>query len=95
MNLASYNYLGFADDWMATCRDEVVESMDRYNVSACSPQVCSGKSAVLRDVETTIASFVGKEDAMVFNMGYGTNATAIPELVGKVSSTANGCHEPC
>jgi serine palmitoyltransferase len=36
-------------------------------------------------LEATVARFVGKEASMVFNMGYGTNATAIPALVGKGS----------
>ena len=30
-----------------------------------------------------VAKFVGKEDAVVFNMGYGTNSTTVPALVGR------------
>jgi len=34
-------------------------------------------------VESKIAKFVGKEDAIVLAMGYGTNSTTIPSFVGK------------
>lgn len=34
------------------------------------------------EVEREIAKFVGKEDAMVFSMGFSTNATSFPALVG-------------
>ena len=34
------------------------------------------------EVEREIANFVGKEDAMVFSMGFSTNATSFPSLVG-------------
>lgn len=30
-----------------------------------------------------MARFVGKDDAVVFNMGYNTNSSGIPMLVGK------------
>lgn len=35
LNLGSYNYLGFADDWGATCRDGVLPVLDSLPV-ACS-----------------------------------------------------------
>ncbi len=35
LNLGSYNYLGFADDWGATCKDEVMPVLDSLPV-ACS-----------------------------------------------------------
>ena len=36
-----------------------------------------------RQLEAKVAKFVGKEDAVVFNMGYGTNSTTVPALVGR------------
>jgi serine palmitoyltransferase len=35
------------------------------------------------EVEDLIARFVGKQSAMLFSMGFGTNATAFPALVGR------------
>ena len=93
VNLGSYNYLGFADDWMETCRERVVGSLSAYGTSCCSPLSDVGTTAVHEELEAVVADFVGKESALVFNMGYGTNATTIPALVGKgsliISDTLN------
>lgn len=37
------------------------------------------------ELERQVARFLGKEDCVVFNMGYGTNATTIPALCSAVS----------
>ena len=83
MNLGSYNYLGFADDWRATCREAVLSTVDRFSVGLASSAVEGGYTTLHRRLERTVAEFVGKPDAIVFNMGYGTNATAIPALMGR------------
>ena len=36
-----------------------------------------------------VAKFVGKPAALVFGMGFATNSTNIPALVGKVQSTVH------
>jgi len=38
----------------------------------------------LKELEALTARFVGKEDAMVFGMGFATNSGNIPSLMGKV-----------
>ena len=45
----------------------------------------TGTNLLHRQLEEDIAEFVGKESAFVFNMGYGTNSTVIPTLMGKGS----------
>lgn len=85
VNLGSYNYLGFADDWQATCKKDVLETFDNYNVGTCSSRLDLGTNQLHRQLEENIAEFVGKESAFVFNMGYGTNSTVIPTLMGKGS----------
>ena len=42
-----------------------------------------GNTDVHQKLETVVADFVGVEDAMIFGMGWGVKATAIPALVGK------------
>ncbi len=37
------------------------------------------------DLEREVAEFVGKEAALVFNMGYGTNAVNLPCFMGRGS----------
>ena len=82
LNLGSYNYLGFADDWKVTCRDDVVGSLGNFSVGSCGPRSDAGTTSLHKELESVVAKFVGKEAAFVFNMGYGTNSTGIPALMG-------------
>jgi len=82
LNLGSYNYLGFADDWKETCKGDVVASLDRWPLSMCSARMDFGTTGIHEELEQTVARFVGKEAAIVYNMGYGTNLTTIPCLMG-------------
>jgi serine palmitoyltransferase len=83
INLSSYNYLGFADDWRETCRERVLDSLQRFPVSVCASFAEGGYLALHRELERSVASFVGKEDAVIFNMGWATNGLGIPSIVGK------------
>ena len=85
LNLGSYNYLGFADDWNETCRPEVVKSLSKWPNSMCSSRLDFGSIDIHDKLEKIVADFVGKEAAIVFTMGYGTNATTIPILMGQES----------
>lgn len=44
INLGSYNYLGFADDWQQSCKKEVVAALDNYPAAVCSTRLDSGGS---------------------------------------------------
>ena len=83
LNLGSYNYLGFGDDWKDTCGTDVIGSLKDFPVSTSSCRTEYGTTALHRKVEETVASFLGKEDAICLNMGFNTNATTIPALVGR------------
>lgn len=101
LNLGSYNYLGFADDWVETCGEKVLQAVDEWPITCGSSRSELGTTVLHRQLERQIAAFVGKDDAIVFNMGYGTNSTTIPALVGKGdlilsdalnhASIVNGC----
>ena len=82
LNLGSYNYLGFADDWQTSCKPSVMETLDTFNISCASASAEVGTTTVHQELERVTAEFVGKEAAILFNMGYGTNASTIPSLVG-------------
>mmetsp|Transcript_32986 Transcript_32986/g.68968 ORF Transcript_32986/g.68968 Transcript_32986/m.68968 type:complete len:517 (-) Transcript_32986:929-2479(-) len=82
LNLSSYNYLGFAETDL-DMRDEVVSTMRRFGVSSTSSRTEVGCTEVVRQLEERIATFVGKPAAIVFGMGFATNSTVIPALVGK------------
>ena len=85
LNLGSYNYLGFADDWKQTCRDEVQKSVNIWPNSLCSSRYEFGTISVHEELEKAVAKFVGKEAAVVFTMGFATNSTTIPILMGEGS----------
>ncbi|KAI9816816.1 MAG: serine palmitoyltransferase component [Pycnora praestabilis] len=82
LNMSSYNYLGFAQS-EGPCADAVEETIKKYGISLASSRGEAGTSDLHVEVEELIAKFVGKPSAMVFSMGFGTNATAFPALVGK------------
>lgn len=81
LNLSSYNYLGFAQS-EGPCADAVEESIEHFGTSSASPRAEAGTSDLSVEVEREIAAFVGKPNAMVFSMGFSTNATSFPALVG-------------
>ncbi|KAL7487232.1 hypothetical protein ACHAW6_012829 [Cyclotella cf. meneghiniana] len=83
LNLGSYNYLGFADDWDVTCRSDVLATLSSLPSSMGSSRCEYGTSSLHSRVEGIVASFVGKEDAIVLNMGFNTNATIIPALTSR------------
>lgn len=82
LNLASYNYLGFASK-EGPILEKVVKTVKQFGVSCASSRMELGTIPVHRATEKLVSEFVGKEDAMIFSMGYGTNSTTIPALVGK------------
>ncbi|KAL9640010.1 MAG: hypothetical protein Q9164_000545 [Protoblastenia rupestris] len=84
LNMSSYNYLGFAQS-EGPCADFVEEQVKKYGMTVASPRGDVGTTDLHLEVESLVAKFVGKESAMVFSMGFGTNASALPALIG------NGC----
>ncbi|QDS77207.1 hypothetical protein FKW77_002715 [Venturia effusa] len=84
LNMSSYNYLGFAQS-EGPCADAVEAAVKKYGISMASTRSDVGTSDLHVDVEKLIANFVGKDDAMVFSMGFVTNAASFPALAGKGS----------
>lgn len=82
LNMSSYNYLGFAQS-DGPCADATEVIVKKYGISMASPRADAGTSDLSVEVEDLIAKFVGKPASMVFSMGFVTNATAFPTLVGK------------
>ena len=81
LNMSSYNYLGFAQS-EGPCADFVEEQVKKYGITVASPRADVGTTDLHGEVEALVARFVGKESAMVFSMGFGTNASALPALIG-------------
>ena len=82
LNISSYNYLGFAQA-RGGCADAVAESISRYGVSCCGSRLEAGSLDIHQTAERLVAQFVGQEDSVISSMGFATNSTIIPALVGK------------
>ncbi|XP_074632281.1 serine palmitoyltransferase 2-like [Acropora palmata] len=82
INTGSYNYLGFAGN-VGPCVEAAEEAVNKHGLAFCSSRQEYGSIALHHELETLVARFVGKPAAMVFGMGFATNSTNIPTLVGK------------
>jgi len=82
LNLSSYNYLGFAES-PEHVKHEVFDALEKYGTVSCSTRAEYGMTPIHVALEKKIAEFVGKEDAIVFAMGFATNTTGIPGIIGK------------
>lgn len=82
LNLGSYNYLGFAEN-SGECTDAVEGSITNFGNVMCSSRLEAGTTVVHRELETLMAEFLGKEDCIVYGMGYATNSTTIPVMCGR------------
>ena len=79
INMASYNYLGFAED-LPQVTEANLDSLERLGTGACASTVEGGRSTVEERLCTETAAFVGKKAAVVYAMGFGTNFSGLPAL---------------
>ncbi|HEX4666571.1 MAG TPA: aminotransferase class I/II-fold pyridoxal phosphate-dependent enzyme [Chthoniobacterales bacterium] len=81
INLCSYNYLGLAN------HPEVIaaahEALTTHGLGACGSPMLSGMTDLHRELERKIAQFLGREDAMLFNSGFGGALGTISGLLRK------------
>src|ERR1700704_4296655 len=81
INFCSYNYLGLAN------HPEVIaaahEALKTHGMGACGAPMLSGMSNLHRELERRVAKFLGREDAMLFNSGFGGALGTISGLLRK------------
>src|SRR5437773_7497165 len=81
INLCSYNYLGLAN------HPEVLvaahEALRTHGLGACGSPMLSGMTDLHRELERRVANFLGREDAMLFNSGFGGALGTISGLLRK------------
>jgi glycine C-acetyltransferase len=81
INLCSYNYLGLAN------HPEVIaaahEALKTHGLGACGSPMLSGMTDLHRELERRVAAFLGREDAMLFNSGFGGALGTISGLLRK------------
>src|SRR5213592_5251068 len=81
INLCSYNYLGLANhpDVVAAAHD----ALNTHGLGACGSPMLSGMTDLHRELESRIAKFLDREDAMLFNSGFGGALGTISGLLRK------------
>lgn len=82
LNLGSYNYLGFAEN-TGKCATDSIQAIKEYSVATCSARQELGTIKIHKELEEQVAKYLGVESSIVFGMGFATNATNLPNLVGK------------
>ncbi|XP_019879160.2 serine palmitoyltransferase 2 [Aethina tumida] len=80
LNLASYNYLGFAES-SGPCAEAAIESIYKYGVTTGGTRQRYGTCPLHNELEQLTAEFLGVEDAITFGMGYATNTLNLPTFI--------------
>src|SRR5204863_4175185 len=81
INLCSYNYLGLANHPQVIAAAQ--EALTTHGLGACGSPMLSGMTDLHRQLEKRMAEFLGYEDAMLFNSGFGGALGTISGLLRK------------
>lgn len=83
INFGSYNYLGFAET-TGPCVGADIKAIRKYGVGVASPRLEVGSLDLHEELENLVAEFVGQEAAIIFGMGFATNALNMPRFFDRV-----------
>ena len=81
INLASNNYLGFAD--RVELKQACIDATNRYGVGAGAVRTINGTWRIHQELENKIAEFKGTEAAIAFQSGFNCNMGAISAIMTK------------
>jgi 8-amino-7-oxononanoate synthase len=81
INLCSYNYLGLANHPQVLLASH--EALRTHGLGACGSPMLSGMTDLHRELERRVARFLQREDAMLFNSGFGGALGTISGLLRK------------
>jgi glycine C-acetyltransferase len=79
LNFCSYNYLGYS--YHPEVMQAVKDAIDVFGTGAVSAPLLSGYSHPIQQLEDAMAELKGKEAAVVFSTGYGTNLGVLSALL--------------
>lgn len=79
--LGSNNYLGLTTH--PHVREQAAEALAKYGTSCTGSRLLNGNLDIHIELEERLASFLGKEAALVFSTGFGANIGTISALVGR------------
>ncbi|MFC3884543.1 8-amino-7-oxononanoate synthase [Bacillus songklensis] len=75
------NYLGLAND--PRMKKKAIEAIGQFGTGSGGSRLTTGNFSLHEELERTIASFKGKEDAIVFSSGFLANVGTISSLMGR------------
>src|SRR6201982_3241841 len=81
INFCSYNYLGLANHPQVIAAAH--EALNTHGMGACGAPMLSGMTDLHRQLERRVAGFLRREDAMLFNSGFGGALGTISGLLRK------------
>jgi 8-amino-7-oxononanoate synthase len=81
INLCSYNYLGLANHPVVLAAAH--DALRTHGLGACGSPMLSGMTDLHRELEGRVAKFLQREDAMLFNSGFGGALGTISGLLRK------------
>ena len=92
VNLSSYNYLGLAThpEVLAAAK----EALETYGTGGCGSPLLSGMNALHAELQSKLAEWLGREDAMLFNSGFGGGMGSLAGILrkGDVAILDQKCH---
>jgi len=80
VNFSSNDYLGLSQD--ERVRQAAQDAIGHYDASCASSRLVCGNTRLHEQLEEELASFKGRESALVFSSGYMTNIGVLPALAG-------------
>jgi len=79
--VSSNNYLGLTNH--PKVKEAAIEAVRRYGTGCAGSMFLNGTLSIHKELEAKLASFLNKEQAIVFPTGFQANLGAISALVGK------------
>ena len=80
INFGSYNYLEFAQN-NGKCAAESAQALRQFGVAPCCSRKEFGTNLLHTKLEKITAQFLDVDDAIIFGMGFATNAFDLPALL--------------
>lgn len=89
VNLCANNYLGLADH--PDIRQAAREALDAYGFGMASVRFICGTQTLHRELERAIASYLGKDDAILFAACFDANGGLFEPLLGEEDAIVSDC----
>ncbi|OYP35203.1 aminotransferase class I/II-fold pyridoxal phosphate-dependent enzyme [Rhodopirellula sp. MGV] len=81
ISFATYNYLGMSGHPVVS--EAAADAVKKYGTSVSASRLVSGEKPIHRQLEETLAKFIGVDDSILMVGGHATNETTIGHLVGE------------